>query len=233
MRYIPCALLTFAAACGSSDPEVSARYYTGTDSAALGAAGNQADCATCHDNGDAKRGRSGNSLANIAYRASFKGGGAPTLIDGVNACVTGWMGGSALTATDESWLELEAYLQSISDPAVTTANPLAPEVLADDAAYATAYAGGDAAAGAAKYTASCGSCHDGARKVGTVASYPKSALKAFGAGRIAQKVRTAGPPPSSMAAGATDTTPGPMPFFEPSDLSAQDLKDIVAHILAS
>jgi hypothetical protein len=27
-----------------------------------------------------------------------------------------------------------------------------------------------------------------------------------------------------------DTTPGPMPFFEPEELSAGDLADIIAHL---
>ena len=48
-------------------------------------------------------------------------------------------------------------------------------------------------------------------------------------GRIAQQVRTSGPPPSGMN-DATDSTPGPMPFFEPSELPASDLADIVAFL---
>ena len=51
----------------------------------------------------------------------------------------------------------------------------------------------------------------------------------FGEGRIAQKVRTSGPPPSGMM-DAMDSTPGPMPFFEPSDLSDDDLSNIIAYI---
>jgi mono/diheme cytochrome c family protein len=225
-------LLPFAlglAACGGD--AVSSARYSGAQSAALGAAGNQADCALCHDNGDAKRSRSGSSFVDIAYHSSFKGGGAPTLLDAANACITGWMGGTALTAADASWKDLEAYLQSLSDSAVTAPNPLAPEVLADDAAYGPAYGGGDATQGQAKYAAACGSCHDHNLKLGPATSYPKATLKGFGAARIAQKVRTSGPPPSTMVAGASDSTPGPMPFYEPSDLSGQDLKDIIAYIL--
>ena len=37
-------------------------------------------------------------------------------------------------------------------------------------------------------------------------------------GRIAQQVRTSGPPPSGMM-DATDSTPGPMPLFEPDELT--------------
>ncbi|MDX2012076.1 MAG: c-type cytochrome [Myxococcaceae bacterium] len=203
-------------------------YFTGAASAALGATGNQAACATCHST-DGTLGRSGNSMKDIAFRASFKGGGVTTLLGGANACIIGWMGGPALTATDAKWLALETYLQSISSPAVTTANALVPEVLASEAAYEAAYAGGNASAGAAAYAAHCSQCHDSGLKVGSTSSLPKASLKGFSVGRIAQKVRTSGGVPSSSGAGA-DTTPGPMPFFEPVDLSADDLKNIIAHL---
>lgn len=217
-------------ACGDDGSSGDGRaFYSGAQSAALGAAGNQADCATCHDDDGNKRGRSGASMRDIAYRSAFKGGDAPTLLDGTNACVTGWMGGAALTATDEAFVQLEAYLQSISDPAVTTPNALAPEVLENEAAYEAAYAGGDAAAGAAKYSQSCGGCHDAGKNVGLVASPAKAALGTRSVGRIAQKVRTSGPPPSGTQ-DSSDSTPGPMPFFEPADLSTEDLKDIIAHL---
>ncbi len=216
-------------ACGDDAPGDGSAYYAGAQSAALGAPGNQADCALCHDNDGNRQGRSGNSMKDIAFRAAFKGGDAPTLLDGVNACVTGWMGGTALTATDDSYVQLRSYLESISDPAVTSMNPLAPEVLADEAAYEAAYAGGDAAAGAAKYDQVCGTCHAGGKQLGTSTASNKSDLVLETIGRLAQQVRTAGPPPSGTA-DASDTTPGPMPFFEPSDLSEQDLKDIIAHL---
>lgn len=226
-------LFLFAAACGGEDEaDLTPQpidYYQGEASAALGASTNQARCSTCHSNDGTPR--SGASLKDIAYHTSFKGGGAPNLLAGTNACVTGWMGGVALTAEDPRYVALLGYLQSISSPSVTSPNPLAPEVLADEAAYEAAYSGGDATRGAARYAAVCGTCHDTALQVGPRPSLPKSSLRGFSVGRIAQKVRTSGPPPSGAGA-ATDTTPGPMPFFEPSDLSAQDLKDIVAHLKA-
>lgn len=174
-------------------------------------------------------GTSGNKMFDIAYRTSFKGGGAPTLLAGTNACVTGWMGGTALTADNAQWKKLETYLQSISDPAVTAPNPLAPEVLANVAAYEAAYVGGNATAGKAKFESFCGRCHGEALRLGPATSPSLAAIKSAPIGRIAQKVRTSGPPPSE--AGATvDSTPGPMPFFEPSDLSSADLKDIIAYV---
>ena len=33
-----------------------------------------------------------------------------------------------------------------------------------------------------------------------------------------------------IACGSDDATPGPMPFFEPSDLSSSDLNDIIAYV---
>lgn len=216
-------VLLLTAACGADDA-----LFKGSQSAALGAAGNQAECATCHS-ADGSLGASGNSLKDIAHRTSFKGGGAMTLLDGANACITGWMGGKALATSNSQWMSLEAYLKSISDPKVTSPNALAPEVLANEAAYEAAYAGGDATKGEAKFTSACGTCHGAALQVGSAKSPARASLAGKSIGRIAQKVRTSGPPPSGSA-DATDTTPGPMPFFEPKDLSVADLKDIIAYV---
>jgi mono/diheme cytochrome c family protein len=176
-----------------------------------------------------ERGGSGDALMNIAYRSSFKGGMAPTLLDATNACVTGWMGGEALTASSEEFVALRTFFESVSDPAVTTPNTMMPEVLADEAAYETAYAGGDATRGAASYARYCARCHEGALSVAGVSSFPRSILASRTAGRIAQKVRTAGPPPSGTA-DPTDTTGGPMPFFEPDELPSDELRDIIAYV---
>ena len=225
------ALAMGLAACGGGTSGDGDRaYYDGAASAALGAATNDATCATCHSVDGASD--SGDSLRDIAYRSSFKGGGAPTLLAATNACVTGWMGGEALTATDPEWLALERFLQSISSTSVTAPNTLAPEVLADEAAYEAAYAGGDATRGAALFAARCGDCHGDALTVGAASSPPLSVLRAYSVGRIAQQVRTSGPPPSGTG-DPSDTTPGPMPFFEPDELSATDLRDIIAHVRGS
>lgn len=205
-------------------------YYNGEASAALGASGNQSRCSTCHS-ADGSLGGSGKSFKDIAFRSNYKGGLAPTLLEASNACVTGWMGGEALTADDAEYVALKGYLESISDPTVTAPHPVMPEVLADQAAYEAAYAGGDATAGADKYTTHCGTCHDGGLVVASTAAYAKAVLSNYPIGRIAQKVRTAGPPPSGTE-DETDTTPGPMPFFELEDVSAEDLKDIIAFIKA-
>jgi mono/diheme cytochrome c family protein len=232
-------LLAFVAGCsdgGTGDPgggggpaEAPDMYYTGEAAAKLGAADNQATCSTCHSDDGTQAHWPGNTFKDIAYRMNFKGGMAPTLLDGSNACVVGWMGGTALKADDAAWKSLEAFMQSLSSSSVTMPNAIMPEVLDNEAAYEAAYAGGDKAAGADKFASACGRCHGGALKVNTVAAYPTATLAAFTIGRIAQKVRTSGEPPSG-AMDATDTTPGPMPFFEEKDLSAQDLKDIIAFV---
>lgn len=204
--------------------------YSGAESAALGSDSNEARCSTCHSNDGTQDGYPGNSMKDIAYRASFKGGMAD-LLGGVNACVTGWMGGDALAADSPEFTAIKAYFESISSESVTDANAIAPDVLADVAAYEAKYAGGDATAGADVYAKACSRCHDGSLSVNVVPAPAKSSLSAYTIGRIAQQVRTAGPPPSGTM-DASDTTPGPMPFFEPKDLSDQDVKDVIAHLLA-
>jgi mono/diheme cytochrome c family protein len=216
-----------------TDVDVTDEYFAGTNSAALGAVGNEASCSTCHSATATSNGDPGDPLADSFYLTDWKGGDAPTLLDASNACITGWMGGSALTTTDASWISLSAYLESISDAAVTTPNATTPEVLAADAAYAVAYDGtGVAADGEAKYNASCARCHGGGLTLGPASSPNLATLAGNTPGYIAQKVRTSGPPPGSMveAAASTDSTPGPMPFFEVDELSVQDLADIVAYI---
>lgn len=203
-------------------------YYNGDLSAQLGASGNQAKCSTCHSNDGSQESNSGNSLKDIAYHTSFKGGGQMKLIGGANACIVGWMGGTALTEDDAKWAALGGYIKSISAEDQTTPNDITPVLMADEAAYEAAYGGGDAAAGEAKYTAACGRCHDNGLVVNATAAYPKTTLAGFTVGRIAQKVRTSGEPPSDAM--GPDTTPGPMPFFEEKDLSTDDLKDIIAHL---
>ncbi len=225
-------LAIVSAGCGddgtTSTPSASdgLQYYSGAASAALGVSGNAATCATCHSNDGTPR--SGDTFRNIAFRSSFKGGDAPTLLAASNACVTGWMGGVALPATDPRWRALEAYLQSISDRAVTTPNTLRPEVLANQAAYEAAYAGGDAAAGAPLYARFCGTCHDAGLRVNRMSAISRASLRGMSVGRIAQKVRTAGPPPSGMM-DTSDSTPGPMPFFEPDELTQAELRNIIAY----
>ncbi|MFV8755113.1 c-type cytochrome [Nannocystaceae bacterium ST9] len=239
-RFLFASTLVFAAACDGGDEGdddvgddagmVEGRdYYEGEASAALGAEGNQARCSTCHSADGTLAGFSGESMQDIAFKSSYKGGEAPDLVSGVNACVTGWMGGTALAEGDPEFVALAEYLESISDPAATTPNALTPEVLANEAAYEAAYAGGDATAGAAKYAANCSVCHDAALEIGTTAAYPKATLANFTIGRIAQKVRTSGPPPSGSE-DPSDSTSAPMPFFEPDELSADDLADIIAHL---
>lgn len=215
---------------GDSDDGSGVELFSGTASAALGnPESNEARCSNCHSADGSTAGKSGASLKDIAFRSSYKGGDAPDLLAASNACIAGWMGGTAVTATDARWIKLEAYLVSISDAAVTAPNMLAPEVLADEAAYEAAYAGGNAAAGAAKYASYCAQCHDNALTVGSQSAPTKATIAALSVGRIAQQVRTSGPPPSGMQ-DASDSTPGPMPFFEPDELSPQDLKDIIAHL---
>ena len=215
----------------ASDGNVEPRdYYDGDASAALGASTNETRCATCHSDEDGKAGYSGDSLRNIAYKDSYKGGTAD-LRGAVNACVGGWMAGAELQAEDPEYLALVAFFEDVSDPAARTPNPLAPEVLADVAAYETAYAGGDAGRGAAKWDLHCAKCHDASITVGRSLAPAAAVLATLTIGRIAQQVRTSGPPPSATD-DANDSTPGPMPFFEPDELPPADLADIVAYLVA-
>jgi len=165
----------------------------------------------------------------MAFHTSFKGGAATTLLSGANACVTEWMGGNALEETDPAWRDLKTYLESIASPSVTAPNPMVAEVLDDEAAYEAAYGGGSALTGESKYRAFCGRCHDKGLRLSGSSAPPLTTLAPMTIGRIAQKVRTSGPPASGLKDGI-DKTPLPMPFFQPRNLPSQDLKDIIAFV---
>ncbi|MFO0647157.1 MAG: c-type cytochrome [Polyangiales bacterium] len=225
---VACALAAGCSDAASTPPATNAAaYYSSLASSALGATSNTATCASCHSNDGTPR--SGETLRNIAYHTSFKGGMAPTLLMATNACVTGWMGGTALTETDPRWLSLQTYMRSISSPEFTTPNTMIPEVLANEAAYESTYAGGDATAGAPLYARYCGTCHSVGTTVNTARATSRAGLRSLSVGRIAQQVRTSGPPPSG-AMDSADSTPGPMPFFEPDELPPADLRNIIAYV---
>ncbi|GAB4202388.1 MAG: hypothetical protein OHK0013_15610 [Sandaracinaceae bacterium] len=215
--------------CGSEAGSRGEALFSGPESARLGSATNAARCSTCHAVDPAERGGSGDAMMNIAYRSSFKGGMAPTLLDATNACVVGWMGGAPLAETSPDFVALRTFFESVSDPAVTAPNTMMPEVLADEAAYEAAYAGGDPIRGQAAYERYCARCHEGALDVAGVPSFPRAILATRTIGRIAQKVRTSGPVPSGTM-DATDTTGGPMPFFEPDELPREELRDLIAYV---
>ena len=139
------------------------------------------------------------------------------------------MGGDPLDATSEEYQSIEAYILSNSDPAETAVTPIMPDVRMTLDEYEMDYAGGDPMLGAKPYLRYCGLCHDVGLVVGAHAAPELSSFTGMSVGRIAQKVRTSGPPPSTMDA-AVDETPGPMPFFEEKDLSSTDLRDIIAFI---
>lgn len=219
------------------------RYFRGSDSAALGASGNQADCAHCHSIDGTQVGFSGYPLNDSAYLDNFKGGGDPTFLDATNFCLTDFMGADPgfgeLREDDPQYVSLLAYIESISDDTVTTARPEEPEVLADAATYEATYSGGDAIAGEAAFNTWCAKCHRPADNpsqtfvVGPNAAVAVSVLASYEVADIAQQVRTSTSKiPSSLAdeANGEDLTVGYMPFFLPNILLEEDLRNIIAYI---
>lgn len=227
------------------------RYFRGVDSQALGASGNQADCALCHSDTEIQLGFSGYPLNDSAYLTDFKGSREDGFLGATNFCLVEFMGADPgfgeLNASDPRYVSLIAYIESISYPIITTSRPEDAEVLADLPAYAAAYSGGDPAAGESSFMTWCAPCHlprpnapqitltlgdiNDPRGVTAAPDTPSLATRTTGV--IAQKVRTSGTSiPSSLADDAADDdkTLGPMPFFLPSILPAEELKNIIAYI---
>lgn len=230
------------------------RYFRGIDSQTLGAArdnatfypGNQADCALCHSDNDEQTGFAGYPINNSAYLASFKGGEQSGLLGAVNFCITEFMGGAELTETDPAFVSLKDYIESLSDPTITDPRPEEPEVLESEAAYGAKYSGGDPTAGEAAFDTWCAKCHQPNANNPNLTLYlaptgsdnncdsacSLSSLALRDAGFIAQKVRTSTSKIASSTRASSDETPGPMPFFLPSVLGDEDLRNIIAFIEA-
>jgi thiosulfate dehydrogenase len=118
------------------------------------AASNDFTCATCHVTvANSALPYAGYTMHDVTARASWWGGFETTLLDSINQCVTNFMVGRELAATDDKARSLLVYLESLSP------DPSAPPLPLTVVQNIVDVPSGDAAAGKTIYNETCGNCH--------------------------------------------------------------------------
>jgi cytochrome c len=186
--------------------------------------GNAFACASCHaldePAADGLR-RVALPLGSAAGRPSFQGGAVDSLRDAVNVCMSEWMQAEAFSATDPSWLALEAYLEAAAGGAAVPAEPLTIAALPEE------LSGGDVARGDELFSITCAACH-GPDALGTAVA-PALAGMHLPVAFVAERVRTGGPRDSAVYEGLSG---GRMPFWSAERLSDAELLDVIAFVAA-
>lgn len=218
---VPCA---FVAACSGSGGESIAvsgeALYMEPHSD-----GNTFACATCHSleepAPDGAR-RPGHAIGDAANRPTFKNGQLTDLREAVNTCRVEWMAATEFPEEDPRWMALFEYLSEQAD--VGEAPALSYEIVEPPSELG----GGDAMEGQALFNESCIVCH-GRDAAGTERG-PALRGSLVTAETIATRVRTSGSSESSVYEGLTG---GRMPFWSAERLSDDELRDLVAFVLAT
>ncbi len=219
-------LLLLAAGCGA-EPALTYGKQLFSDATVSTAASNKFSCSTCHAvSASDTRPLPGYSLVDVTVRPSWWGGNVPLLLDAMNQCVTDFMGGRPLAASDEKGRAIFVYLESLAQHASAPAKTLTVVQNIVDVPS------GDATMGKAIWNQSCGNCHG---------------APGTGAGRLADYASIV--PNDSIAAHGTDPTTGArpvviekvrhgkyfmvggfMPLFSLEALSDAQLGDVLAYL---
>ena len=233
-------IVALATACSSADPQGTPDAGAGPTAAAGRAlfegripGGNSFTCDTCHalsePAADLMR-RPGHQLGDAVRRPNYKNGRVSSLREAVNTCLTEWIRlPEGWSETDSQWRSLQMYLESV---APTSAAPALSFQQVAPPADAT---GGDAMAGRTLFNTSCAICHgadaSGTQRAPSLDGEVLMTTYADGtAAYIARRVRTSGPTTSPTY---DDLTGGVMPFWSASRLDDDELKDLVAFVMAN
>jgi thiosulfate dehydrogenase len=192
-------------------------------------------CSTCHDVGEAvpvlnaqarHEGRinPGYDLYGVTTRPSWWGGYETRLLDAINACVTGFMGGAALTAEEPKARALYEYLAEHGPAEPTPALPLTVVKTVTDLASLS----GDANRGRDVYDRACRVCHGaprtGAERLGSrISKLPDDTLEAFpdnARAVVVEKVRH----------GRFFNIGGSMPLYSAEAISDEEIADVLAYL---
>lgn len=187
--------------------------------------GNSFACATCHALSEpAPDGirRPGHPIGEAANRPSFKNGQLSELLDAVNSCRVEWMAATAFSEDDPRWLSLLDYLEASagdSEPVALSYQIVDPPSNLD---------GGDPMEGQALFNGACVVCH-GTDATGTERG-PTLRGSVLDAATVARRIRSSGALDSAVYEGLTG---GRMPFWSADRLSDDELRDLVAFVLAT
>ena len=166
----------------------------------------------------------GYDLHDSVYRPGWWGGYETRLLDAMNYCLTGFMGGGALAEDDPKARELYEYLAAHSPD---NPSPALPLTIVKNVTALSDLAG-DAKSGEDVYRRACLTCHGaphtGAGKLGPkVSTIPEDTLAVFptsARGVVVEKVRH----------GKFFNVGGLMPLYSEETLSDQELADVLAYL---
>ncbi len=189
-------------------------------------------CTTCHETVPLPTHlRPGYTLYGAADRPSWWGGFELTLLDSFNQCITDFMRGEELAATDEKARGLYVYLQSL-EPAGDPPTPLPISLPLTVVLNIVDVPSGDPIHGEALFKDGCGNCHGavhtGAGRLSTACSIvPDDTITAHGTDPtlgarpvVIEKVRH----------GKFFGVGGDMPLYSTETLADDDLGDILAYL---
>ena len=219
-RLWPLVLLT--AACGA-EPALTYGKQQFSDPTVSTAASNKFSCSTCHAvSASDTRPLPGYSLVDVTVRPSWWGGNVALLLDAMNQCVTDFMGGRPLAASDDKGRAIFVYLESLAQHASAPAKTLTVVQNIVDVPS------GDATMGKTIWDQSCANCHGapgtGVGRISDLASIvPKDTLTFHPTDArlvVIEKVRH----------GKYFMVGGFMPLYSLEALSDAQLGDVLAYL---
>lgn len=192
-------------------------------------------CATCHAVGAGAPSitdggphvgaiNPGYDLFDVTHRPSWWGGYITRLLDSINYCLTTFMGGGPLAASDEKARALFEYLNANSPDPAPPALPLT--VVLNPTSLSNL--SGQAARGRDVYSRACQKCHGDAhtgtgRLSSRVSIIPEDTISAFPTNAravVVEKVRH----------GRFFNIGGVMPLYSAEAISDQEIADILSHL---
>ena len=201
---------------------------------------NRSSCATCHrlappaglppvDADGRHQGAidAGYNLADTVHRPSWWGGDELRLLDAVNTCLTGFMGGRALEPDEDAARQIYEYLVEVSPDPAPPALPVTVVRTIDDLIALAPDA--DAERGRDVYDRACRRCHGaphtGDGRTDARASFiPEDSIAVFGPTRaraaVVEKVRH----------GRLFHIGGVMPFYSLEVLADVELADVLSYV---
>lgn len=186
--------------------------------------GNGFSCSTCHattPDEESELLHAGHSLHDALRRPSFNLGEFTEVIDAVNICRVHWMKTTSWESTDSGFVDLVAFLESISpsDPTPALVYEITPPTVSGSAQ-------GDAQMGCALFHHSCVVCHgpgaEGTPLAPSLVNFP------LGADFIRAKIRLSGP----REAPYEGLLGGQMPFWSKDKLSDDQVEDLAEFLEA-
>lgn len=187
--------------------------------------GNTYACSTCHatvPEGESELRQPGYTLYDALRRPSYKLGQLSTFLEAANDCRNKWMRTTPWGPSSRSFLNLVAFLESISP--TEDAPALVYEIV--EPAIQGPTTTGDAQSGCTLYHTSCVICH-GPNGFGSERGSPLIS-QFLSADFIRQKVRLSGPRRRVY----DGLLGGVMPFWTEGKLTTEELENLVAYILS-